>query len=203
MRNVLYVSNLSENVEAEHLAELFGEYGKGKDIEFGMNEKFNMRFALVTMDAEKRATKAMHRLNGYLLDERYMTISYPEIDLSKPLLSKHMKYIEEVCEFLQETKKVPMRQIEMMVRLCGTSFVDTLVKEAAEIEERGGMMRQDGENKRSLGGIFFYIARPRVSEPVHRMIYHRKGKPYAEQPEDGENTDENAEAQEAQPEASN
>lgn len=180
MRNVLYVSNLSENVVEEHLAGLFSEFGTVQNIEFGMNEKFNMRYALVTMDAEKRATKAMHRLNGYVLDDRYLTISYPDLDLSKPLLTKQAKFIEEVCEALGETKKIPLRQIEMMVRLCGTSFVEVLVREAMEIAESGGLVRQDNKEQRTLGGVFFYIARPRVSEPVHRMIYHRKGKPYAE-----------------------
>ena len=186
MRNTLYVSNLSENVTEEQLTELFGEYGKIENIEFGMNEKFKMRFALVTMDAEKRATKAMHRLNGHVIDDRYLTISYPDLDLSKPILTKQAKFIEEVCEALGEEKPVPLRQIEMMVRLCGTSFVEVLVREAMQIEDNGGMVRQDNQEKRTLGGVFFYIARPRVSEPVHRMIYHRKGKPYAESDDEGE-----------------
>jgi hypothetical protein len=63
-----------------------------------------------------------------------------------------------------------------MIQLCGASFAQALVKEAQEIEAGDGLMTADGERRRTLGGVFFYLARFRLAPPVRRIIYTRKGK---------------------------
>jgi RNA recognition motif-containing protein len=175
-RNTLYVSNLAPSVDATQLGELFTEYGEVESVEFGNHRLSGDRFALVQMVLEKEATKANLGLNGYELDGHYLAVSYPEPDISRPFLSRHKKIAESVAEQLNETEKKPVRMIHAMVLLCGPSFVQAIAKEAQEIDAGEGIMTSDSSQRRTLGGVFFYLARYRMSDAVRRIIYNRKGK---------------------------
>ena len=175
-RNILYVSNLAQSVDAAQLGELFAEYGEVTAIEFDTHRLSSDRFALVQMDLEKAATKANHGLNGHELDGYHLAVSYPEPDLSRPFLSRHQKVAEAVAAELGETDTKPVRMINAMVLLCGTSFVQAIAKEAQGIEAGEGIMTSDNAQRRTLGGVFFYLARYRMSDPVRKIIYNRKGK---------------------------
>ena len=181
-KNVLYVSNLAPSVDAAQLGELFAEYGEVRSIEFDHHRLSGDRFALVQMVLEKEATKANLGLNGYQLDGHHLAVSYPEPDLSRPFLSRHRKIAESVATDLNETDKKPVRMINAMVMLCGPSFVQTIAREAQEIEAGEGIMTSDNTQRRTLGGVFFYLARYRMSDAVRKIIYNRKGK--LPQPED-------------------
>jgi RNA recognition motif-containing protein len=184
MRNRLYVSNLSATATEDQLRQVIGQYGEITLIEFGQDEHFATRYALVEMVAEKAATKAMNDLNGYKLNERCLSISYPEADLTRELLPKQRRAIEEIAAQLGETEKVPLRQLEALVRLTSISLAQALLKEAEEVDAADGMMTNDGTRKRTKGGVFFYLARPRVSPPVRQIVFVRKGKFPAAQPQE-------------------
>ena len=100
--------------------------------------------------------------------------------------------MEEIAAVLGETEKVPLRQLEMLVRLCGTSFAQALLKEAHDTEAAGGIMTKDGRRRRTLGGVYFDLAKPRMSAPVRYLVVTRKGKPLAEQPSQADETQESA-----------
>ena len=85
-----------------------------------------------------------------------------------------------------------MRQIEAMVLLCGASFTRAIADEAREVFAAQGLMKNDGD-ARTLGGVFFYLARFRMTQPMRSIIYHRKGKLPRRQEETAEPQD-NAEA---------
>lgn len=185
-RNILYVSNLTPSVDEAQLHELFAEYGEVTEVEFGNHRLSGDRFALVHMALEKAATKANLALNGHVLDSHYLAVSYPEPDFTRPFLSRHRKIAEAVAAELSEKEKKPIRMINTMVLLCGPSFVQTIAKEAQEVEAGEGIMTSDKSQRRSLGGVFFYLARYRMSDAVRKIIYNRKGK--IPQPEE-ESTD--------------
>ncbi|HVO71422.1 MAG TPA: hypothetical protein VMT24_15335, partial [Aggregatilineaceae bacterium] len=65
---------------------------------------------------------------------------------------------------------------EAIVRLCGVGFAQAVLKEALEIDASGGLMTSDGSHRRTRGGVFYYLARYRMSPPVRRIVYNRKGK---------------------------
>ncbi|MFN8376904.1 MAG: hypothetical protein U0694_29025 [Anaerolineae bacterium] len=182
MDNKLYVANLADTVTEDHLRELFGQHGEVKTIEFGTDESFGVRYALVAMGSEKTANKANHALNGQMLEGCALLVSWLEADLSKELMGKQRKVMEEIAGVLGETEKVPLRQLEMMVRLCGTSFVQALLKEAQNLDAAGGLMTKDGTRRRTLGGVLFELSKPAMSIPVRYLVITRKGKPLAAQP---------------------
>lgn len=176
MESALYVANLNPNTTEGQLRDLFGQYGEVVTVDMATDEKTGEHHAIVQMASEKVATKAYNGLNGYRLEGCYLAVSYPDVDLSRELTAKQRKSIEEIAATLGETDEVPLRQIEAIVRLCGVSFTQAIVKEALEIDASGGLMTSDGSHRRTKGGIFFYLVRYRVSPPVRRIIYNRKGK---------------------------
>lgn len=187
MRNTLYVANLAETVTEDQLRDVFQEFGDVSSIEFGRNERFGTRVALVTLAAEKAATRANHALNGYLLEGKYLSISYPDVreeDYARGLSAKQRQTAEEVVKELGEEWRKPVRRIHTMILLCGHSFVLHLVKEAKEIYAGGGMMTYDGSRKRNLGGVFFTLANQRMAEPVYKIVHTRGGKLPNYQPQD-------------------
>jgi hypothetical protein len=184
MENKLYVSNLADTVTEDHLRELFSQHGEVKSIEFGTDETYGVRYALVLLTTEKTTNRANHALNGHVLEGQALAISWLDVDLSKELMGKQRKTMEEIAEVLGEKEKVPVRQLEMLVRLCGTSFAQALLTEAQNVDAAGGLMTKDGTRRRTLGGVFFELAKPRLSPAVRFLVINRKGKPLAEQPAD-------------------
>jgi hypothetical protein len=176
MKTTLYVANLAEAVDEAALAALFGEQGEVAGVEIHYDERIGVRYALVRMVAEKAATKALNGLNGHALQGRNLAISYPAYDPAREMTSKQRKAYEAIAEALGETEKVPLRELEAIVQVCGVSFAQALLKETEEIEAAGGLMTSDGAKRRTKGGVFFYLARYRMSRNARYIVYNRKGK---------------------------
>ena len=75
---------------------------------------------------------------------------------------------EELAEELNETKPQPKRQIELLLEHMGEEFVRTKIEEAKKVEADGGMMVDDGSRRRTLGGVFFYVAK--LDVPIDRRL---------------------------------
>ncbi len=178
---MLYITNLTPEVETDQLRELFSEHGDVGAVEFGSYEvpvKDGVQvicYALLEMGSEKTANRAMHSLNGHELQGRRLAISPAELGGLMSLTSKQRKVAAQIAETLNETEDKPLRMINAIVMGCGASFATALMEEALQIEEQGGMLRYDGE-RRTPGGIFFYLARHRMARPQRVFVYNRKGK---------------------------
>jgi len=97
MHDTLYVANVPAETTEEDFRGLFGEYGEVKTIQFSVDEKFNRRIALVQMASEKVATKANHGLNGHVISEHYLSVSYPDLNLSREFTAKQRKTVETIA----------------------------------------------------------------------------------------------------------
>jgi hypothetical protein len=75
---------------------------------------------------------------------------------------------EELAEELNETKPQPKRQIELLLEHMGEEFVRAKIEEAKKVEADGGMMVDDGSRRRTLGGVFFYVAK--LDVPIDRRL---------------------------------
>lgn len=176
MKNQIYVANLSETVDENQLRELFSPYGEVTAVELSVEEKTKLQAALVSMAAEKLATKAMNELNGQEFAGRPLNISYADVDLKRPLIARQRKILDSIAEALGEKDEIPLRQLEAIVQLCGASFAQALLKETEAVEAAGGLKTASGDRQRSKGGVFFYLARFRMIPPVRVIIYNRKGR---------------------------
>lgn len=189
MSTTLFVTNYPAETTEEQFRELFGEYGEVGAITFDKNTVTSKPFALVTMPSEKIMNRANQGLNGHEIEGYRLAISYPDPQLDKPLTSKQQKTVEQVAEQLGETEKKPLRQLAAMVQLCGHSFVKAIVEETEALEAGEGIMLEREERRRTKGGVFFYLARHRMAQPIHQIVYNRGGKlpqPPEEAEKDGE-----------------
>ncbi len=78
---------------------------------------------------------------------------------------------EEIAAQLGETEEEPIRQIKRAVRILGEHRVRTVVTRTLDVEAAGGMMRADGSQKRSLGGVFFILMRDDVGRKDFYRIF--------------------------------
>ncbi|MFC1959926.1 hypothetical protein ACFLYO_04380 [Chloroflexota bacterium] len=189
MTTTLFVTNYPAETTEEQLRELFAEYGEVAAITFDKNAVTGKPYALVTMPSEKIMNRANQGLNGHVIADYRLAVSYPEPQLDKPLTSKQQKTVAQVAEQLGETEKKPIRQIAAMVQLCGHAFVRAIVEETEALEAGEGIMLEREERRRTKGGVFFYLARHRMAQAIHQIIYNRGGKlpqPPADLPHTGE-----------------
>ncbi len=83
---------------------------------------------------------------------------------------------EEVAAHLGETELEVIRQLRRAVRILGEERIRGLVTQALEVEAAGGMMVPDGSRRRTVGGVFFHLAR---TELGHKEFY-RVFRPHAQ-----------------------
>jgi len=89
----------------------------------------------------------------------------------QPTMTALAPVADEIAARLGETEEEPIRQIRRAVRLLGEHRVRTVVARALDVEAAGGMMRADGSQKRSLGGVFFILMRDDVGRKDFYRIF--------------------------------
>jgi hypothetical protein len=82
-------------------------------------------------------------------------------------------FIARIAAELGETDRVPLRQIGRIIELCGEQFVEDLLAETKAVEEEGGLTVKDGSRRRTVGGVFFYLARGRMSKEQRDAVFIR------------------------------
>lgn len=173
--NTLYITNFPPGTTADQLRALLAESGEIVSLSLETEAQTQTEYALADIASEKVATKAHRSLNGYQWEGYSLSASYLDVE-PRELTAKQRKAIEDILAALEETDDIPRRQVEAMARLCGLPFVEALVHETLAVEAGPGIMTSDGTRRRSKGGVFFYLARYRMSPAVRRIIYNRKGR---------------------------
>ena len=84
--------------------------------------------------------------------------------------------VSTIAKALGETDEVPLGQIAGVVRVLGEEQSLKLLEETRSIESKGGMMLPDNSRKRSIGGVFFFLARQKLSQEDKLAIF-RQPKP--------------------------
>jgi len=84
--------------------------------------------------------------------------------------------VSTIAKALGESDEIPMGQIAGVVRVLGEELSLKLLDETRDIESKGGMMLPDNSRKRSIGGVFFFLARQKLSHDDKLAIF-RAAKP--------------------------
>jgi PHAX RNA-binding domain len=102
-------------------------------------------------------------------------------------LPSHIAVAQKIAERLGETLEPQLLQIENIVWALGQVQAWALMLDAIEIDEGEGMLVPDGSRRRTVGGIFFYLAytkgQPEPGKTLKR-VYRKAKKP----PKAGEQT---------------
>lgn len=77
----------------------------------------------------------------------------------------------DIARQLHENNTEAVAQIGRIVEYLGAEETYTLVTKALEAEKEGGMQTVDGRRARTLGGIFFHLARRRIPSKVRPTIW--------------------------------
>lgn len=78
---------------------------------------------------------------------------------------------DQIAAILKETEAIPRQNIYRMIELAGPDFAHEMLALAQEIDGQGGMLVSSGGRKRTLGGIFFYLAKDAVSDELRKQIF--------------------------------
>ena len=89
-----------------------------------------------------------------------------------------MAATEHLAARLQETKREPIETLMSLITVCGLAFLEGVYKETMEIEAKGGMLIKATQPKdvrpRTRGGVFFTLARQRMTPEQQMAIPHWK-----------------------------
>ena len=78
----------------------------------------------------------------------------------KPIDDEEMQqFITTIASWLEETEETPLWYLRKIVRKAGTEQTMALLKEVLEVEQQGGMLVEDQSRRRTVGGVFFYLAK--------------------------------------------
>lgn len=91
----------------------------------------------------------------------------PRVNLTP---DEHATFVK-IADRLGETEKGARKQVVNIVKHCGIDFATAMLEETLKIEENGGMMTLDGERRRSPGGVYFYLARGRMTDEQRLAVF--------------------------------
>ena len=79
--------------------------------------------------------------------------------------------VAQIAATLNEHDWLSVNQIWRIVDVLGLAATEAIVAEALHIEADGGVLTVDGTRRRTLGGVFFFLVRSRVSPEQRRWIF--------------------------------
>jgi hypothetical protein len=85
---------------------------------------------------------------------------------AEPVVDELQQFVTTVCTWLNETADGPRTQIALIVATIGTEKTMALLKEVLAIEERGGLKTVYQKRRRTVGGVFFELAKRRYGQEL-------------------------------------
>lgn len=71
----------------------------------------------------------------------------------------------DIAAQLNEEDKQAISQIKRLVKKVGEEKTRAILAQTLEKEAQGGMLTLDGSRRRTVGGVFFYLARGEITAP--------------------------------------
>ena len=91
--------------------------------------------------------------------------------------SEARRAAEDIARQLDETNPEALDQIELIIQQVGVEKAQEFLRETLETEAGGGLMVRDGTRRRTPGGVYFYLARGKLSRQDRRSVWPPKPKP--------------------------
>lgn len=81
------------------------------------------------------------------------------------------QFRDKLAEALGETApRVRVTLLRIATELSGPTIIE-LLQTTLEIERHGGMLTLDGSRRRTRGGVFFYLARGRMTKEQRERVF--------------------------------
>ena len=173
----LFVQNVMPSVTEDRLRSLFLEAGEVAQIQRPIDRetKVPRKFAFVMMATEEEAARAIEKINGFELEGRTLVVreAEPRKGRYRPMMPRNevLRVGAEIAEVLGETEKRPRAQIMRLLEIKGEEFSRQLLADTVAKQEDGGIEVLDGTRKRTLGGVYFKLAKDRLDEETRHTIF--------------------------------
>ncbi len=82
--------------------------------------------------------------------------------------------ITTIIETLKETDEQPRQQILEIVQALGDAGALGVLEEARRVQEEGGLDVRDGTRRRTLGGVFFNLAKSKLPRSERNRIFRAR-----------------------------
>jgi hypothetical protein len=79
--------------------------------------------------------------------------------------------VAQIAEALGETESQPRDQIRRMIKIMGADFAQELLRETEIVEAQGGLFLERENRRRTPGGVFFYLARDRMTKQQRGKVF--------------------------------
>jgi hypothetical protein len=179
----IYLGNVNPSLGKEEVMNFLAplrEWGEVHSLEVVWNHKTGKaREAYHFMLEADNVT--VERLDSYNVNQqlggRYVYFTLVAKNPSSPLNHEEKAFIRSLCESLGETEKQPYTHLVRLLRTCGPNFMRGVLSEAEAVHAAGGMLTADNSRPRTKGGIFFHLARQRMSPYLIRAVFSPQDAP--------------------------
>ena len=91
---------------------------------------------------------------------------------NKPLSRDDLRQVaSEIADILGEKFHGPRKLVQNVVEYSGVDFARDVLRDTEEVMAAGGMLTAAGDRLRTKGGVFFYLARGRMSDELRQTIF--------------------------------
>ncbi|MBZ0304829.1 MAG: hypothetical protein K8I82_02055 [Anaerolineae bacterium] len=173
MASTYFIANLTDTPDIELLYQLFYEAGDVQQLKL-IHKKLNHRtwvYGFVKMSDDNLKPHLLRHFNGSEFQGQRLALSCIKPLTPLTMNPENQEFIEELAAYLQETTPESVRQLEQIVTWCGLDFARALLEETLAVEANGGMTTLDRSRRRTPGGVFFYLAKPRIYWQLTEKIF--------------------------------
>ncbi len=174
MATQVFVTNLPLTTTEDDVQALFAQVGEVVGVKLVRDQQTGeyKGFGFVHMADDEAAQQAIQTLNNFEYEGQKILVreSRPQRTKKEKMDARRM-FAEELADKLNETNPKARFQLRRIVESQGRTFAQKLLDETLRIEEEGGMMTIDGSRRRTIGGVFLFLAWQRVPDTVRNKIF--------------------------------
>lgn len=177
MSYTYFISNLPETIDIENLYLLFLTMGEINRFKVIQKRRYNRTWVYAFVQLTQANESFLRHFNGYDYEGKRLAATCVKPLAPLPLTTEVQSLIETISLRLMEEKPEAIKHIELLVTWCGVEFARALLEETLTVEANGGLTVIDKSRRRSVGGVFFYLSKPRIYWPLLEKIYPQLKKP--------------------------
>jgi hypothetical protein len=98
-------------------------------------------------------------------------VSPQPIEATAAARQRRWEVAHQIAAALNETDKAPLKTIERLVFVLGEERALSLLAETQQIEADGGRLTNDGQQRRTPGGVYFKLAKDKISGAERGRIF--------------------------------
>jgi hypothetical protein len=98
--------------------------------------------------------------------------SKPDVSFEGTLSPEVLRtVVQEIAAALGETEWLPLQSLRRIVRTKGVEFAQSMLREAQAVQSQGGLRWLNGSRRRTLGGVYFFLAKQHLSRRQQRFVF--------------------------------